>query len=63
MLTNKLVALEAGDMRKLKRLAKLHRKSVNEMIRAAVWRYLDDFADDLKLGSKTIADVLRKAQP
>ncbi len=40
MLTNKLVALEAQDMRKLKAFAKHTKKTVNELIREAVKHYL-----------------------
>ncbi len=40
MLTNKLVALEAQDMRKLKAFAKETKKTVNELIREAVKHYL-----------------------
>ena len=40
MLTNKLVALEAQDLRKLKAFAKQSKKTVNELIREAVQLYL-----------------------
>lgn len=60
MLVNKLTALDATDLRKLKRLAKLHRKPVNELIRAAVWRYLDDFNDDVLLTRGQLMAIERK---
>lgn len=40
MLTNKLVALEASDLRKLKAMAERSKTTVNELIRIAVRHYL-----------------------
>lgn len=40
MLTNKLVALDASDLRKLKQLAKRYGHPVNALIREAVKNYL-----------------------
>lgn len=40
MLVNKLTALDATDLRKLRKLAKEWKKPVNQLIREAVKHYL-----------------------
>ena len=52
MLTNKLVALEVNEMRKLRKYAKHFGFPVNALIREAVRRYLETVQREVEAGKQ-----------